>query len=99
VAYETRSKVPRATSFLLIGCAAIQLVASVTGLCGFKSLNRECVCASFLTMSGAILALGYVAGATYLWLRDTTPAEPQHLLFVFGVAAVATTCAPPAAHR
>ena len=90
IAYLTLdSDVPRATSYLLFGCAGVQLLASVTGICGFRYLNRECLCASSLVLILGIAALAYVAGATYLWLRDAPPDNPMPLLLVFGVAAVA----------
>ena len=40
-------------------------------------------------MALAIIGLGYIAAATYLWLRNTNPAHPVHLLLVFGIAVVA----------
>jgi len=89
VAYETLGQVPRATSYLLFGCAGTQALASITGACGFHWLNRECLCTSVTILSLAIFALAYVTGATYLWLRDTNPAHPGHLFLVFGISAVA----------
>ena len=89
VAYETLGQVPRATSYLLFGCAGTQALASITGACGFHWLNRECLCTSVSILSLAIFALAYVTGATYLWLRDTNPAHPGHLFLVFGISAVA----------
>jgi len=89
IAYETLREVPRATSWLLFGCAGTQLIGAVSGVCGFRWLNRECLCACVLVMLAATCALGYVATATYLWLRDTQPAKPENLLLIFAISAVA----------
>ena len=89
IAYETLRHVPRATSYLLFGCAGTQLFIAATGACGFRWLNRECVCIAVLVLALALAALAYVAGATYLWIRDTQAAQPENLLLVFAIASVA----------
>ena len=89
---------PHATSYLLYGCAGVQVVAAATGICGFVWLNREYILFSFSVLLLAIVALGYVAAATYLWLRregdeaagiDAKEEGHRNLLLVFGIATVA----------
>lgn len=89
VAYETLDRVPRATTYLLFGCAGVQVAAALSGACGIKMLNRECICTAMLILALAGAACAWIAASTYLWLRDTTPREPEHLLLVFGISAVA----------
>ena len=89
IAYETLDAVPRASTYLLFGCAAVQIFAGVTGACGIRWLNREAICTALLVLLLAAAACGWVAAATYLWLRDTNPLRPENLLLVFGISAVA----------
>ena len=90
IAYETLRQIPRATSILLFAVAGTQVLACITGISGIKWLHRECICTAMLVLALATAALGWVSGATYLWLRDTNPVRPEHLLLVFGITAVAT---------
>ena len=86
VGWYTYGKVPSATTWLLLGCACVQVLCSAAGMCGFRRLNRECVFWSFtiLLISGIFLA--FVSASTYAWLRNTAvqvPASqslcPRHL--------------------
>ena len=43
IAVVTQGQVNRPTTWLLLACAAVQVLCSVTGICGFKNLNTECV--------------------------------------------------------
>ena len=89
LAYESMGDLPRAASILLFGCAGVQVIAFLFGVCGIRNLNRECICTALCILLLAAAALGWVGIATYLWLRDTTPVHPLNLLLVFGVAMVA----------
>ena len=89
VAFYTYERVPLATTVLLFGCAGVQVVCCIAGLCGFHYLNRECTCCSLLILLVAASGLGYSAVASYFWLRDETPEHPEHLLLVFGITSVA----------
>ena len=77
IGYLTFAEVPRATSYLLFGCAAVQVSCSVCGCFGFKRLNREVICGTVCVLFLAMAGLGYVAAATYLWLRTTLPHHPR----------------------
>ena len=43
IAVVTQGQVNRPTTWLLLACAAVQVLCSVTGICGFKNLNGECI--------------------------------------------------------
>jgi hypothetical protein len=73
IAYLSFGHVPPATSYLLVGCAGVQVLCCASGICGFRWHNRECLCFAFTVLFLTAIALGYVAFATYLWLRQTTP--------------------------
>ena len=71
------------------GCAGIQLICSVTGIVGFKRLNRECICCSMLVLLCAVCGLAYSSVASYLWVRNVKLLHPEHLLLVFAICLVA----------
>ena len=77
IGYLTFEEVPRATSYLLFGCAAVQVSCSVCGSFGFWRLNRDVICGTVCVLLLAMAGLGYVAAATYLWLRRTLPHYPR----------------------
>ena len=85
----TYNHIPLATSALLLGCAGIQLICSVTGIVGFKRLNRECICCSMLVLLCAVCGLAYSSVASYLWVRNVKLLHPEHLLLVFAICLVA----------
>ena len=62
LAFVTKGEINRPTTWLLLACAAVQVISSITGICGFRNLNRECVKWAF----------------TILLIRWTPPAPPLH---------------------
>lgn len=68
MALLTRGQVPRATTWLLLGCAGVQIICSAAGICGFKRLNCECLFWSCLILLASSAGLAYVSVATYAWL-------------------------------
>jgi uncharacterized membrane protein YhfC len=50
LAIVTREQVNRPTVWLLLSCAAVQIVGCLCGICGFKNLNRECMKWFFLIL-------------------------------------------------
>lgn len=89
VAVLTYEQVPLATTTVLTGCAGVQILCALTSFCGLRWLNSECVWCSFLVMLLSIAGLGFIAGSTYLWLRnDSELDQPHHLLIVFGITLV-----------
>jgi len=89
VALQTKARVPSATTTLLTVSAGVQIFCSLTGLCGFRWLNCECLFWSCLVMVFSAAGLAYVSIATYFWLRDADVEEPENLLLVFSISLVA----------
>ena len=80
IAFFTFQEVPMAVTILLGICAGVQVLCCVTGICGFKRFSRECLCCSMFILTFSAAGLGYVAVASYLWLRDTTPKRTRSRL-------------------
>jgi len=89
LAILTQGQVNRPTTWLLLACAAVQVVCSVCGICGFKNLNRECIKWAFIILLVSSFGLVYVVVMSYVWLRDEETEHPENLLLLFGIALVA----------
>lgn len=88
-AVASLGKVPKITSWLLFSCAGIQVISACAGSCGFKYVNRECICWLFFTLSLSCAALCYVAVSTFLWIKQKDSEEnPEQLLLLFAISVV-----------
>ena len=90
ISFATRGNVPPATTWLLLGCAAVQMLCAATGICGFRLLNAECLFWSCLVQLVSTAGLAYISAGTYLWLRNAHVSKPENLLLVFAITVVAT---------
>lgn len=88
LAIVTQGDVNRPTTWLLLACAAVQVVCATCGICGFKSLNRECIKWAFIILFVSSSGLVYVVISTYLWMRDERTEHPEKLLLLFAIALV-----------
>jgi len=70
IAIMTHGEVNRPTTWLLVSCAIVQMVCSVCGICGFKSLNRECIKWAFLVLLISSGGLVFVVVSTYSSLKN-----------------------------
>mmetsp|Transcript_15417 Transcript_15417/g.38680 ORF Transcript_15417/g.38680 Transcript_15417/m.38680 type:complete len:261 (-) Transcript_15417:526-1308(-) len=88
IAIMTHGEVNRPTTWLLVSCAIVQMVCSVCGICGFKSLNRECIKWAFLVLLISSGGLVFVVVSTYSSLKNEEREHPEHLLLLFGIALI-----------
>jgi len=88
IAILTRGQINRPTTWLLLTCAAVQVVSSVTGVCGFKNLNRECIKWAFVILLVSSAGLVYVVVTSYIWLRDEDTEHPENILLLFAISLV-----------
>lgn len=89
VALLTRGQIAPATTWMLMGCSGVQIITSITGICGFRRHHRECLFWSSTILALAAVGIGIICVSTYMWLRNTRLKNPQHLLLVFAISLVA----------
>ncbi|KAL3922527.1 MAG: hypothetical protein SGPRY_004531, partial [Prymnesium sp.] len=96
VAILTAGQVNRPTTWLLFACAGVQVTCALTGICGFKNLNRSCLEWAFLVLLISSGGLVYVVVTSYAWLKEggrqaylvgfACQQHPEHILLLFGIS-------------